>query len=125
MAKEAVFSYQLSLFRWVEEQPFQVTCYDFDNHSEAILSDYAVQLLEQSRKILIVIECEALAPVQKKSVAIKLLNKAVRQKNKEIKLILNGSDPVLEKMGKALGTTNFYTNYSLEAQKALCLQFFT
>ncbi len=124
MAREAIFSYQLPLFRWIEDQPFQITCYDFDNHSEALLSDYAVLLLEHSKKILIVIECEAPAPVQQKSVAIKLLNKAVRQKIKEIKLILNGSDPVLEKMGRVLGETHFYTNQSLEEQKALCLQFF-
>lgn len=123
VATHPTFSYQIPLPDWVKRQPFDVLCYDFDNHSEAVLADYAIQLLDQSDKVLIIIEYKASS--QQRNSIIKLLNKAVRQKNKDIKLILNGTDPVLEKMGKVLGEMNFYANQPLENQKALCQAFFT
>jgi len=123
IAANPAFSYQIPLLDWVKQQPFDVVCYDFDNHSEAVLADYAIQLLDQSAKALIVIEYNASS--QQRGSSIKLLNKAVRQKYKDIKLILNGTDPVLEKMGKVLGKTNFYADQPLEKQKALCRKFFT
>jgi hypothetical protein len=122
IAENATFSYQVPLLDWAKQQPFDVLCYDFDNHSEAVVADYAIQLLNQADKALVVIEYKT--PSQQRNSVIKLLNKAVRQKNKDIKLILNGSNPVLEKMGKVLGETSFYADQSLENQKALCQEFF-
>ena len=122
IAENAPFSYQIPLLDWAKQQPFDVVCYDFDNHSEAVLVEYAIQLLNQSDKALIIIEHKT--PSQQRSHIIKLLNKAVRQKNNDIRLILNGTDPVLEKMGKVLGEANFYANQPLENQKALCQEFF-
>lgn len=122
IAAQPIFSYQLPLLNWVKQQPFEVVCFDFDNHSEATLTTYAIQLLDQADKVLIVIENEA--PSSPKNSIIKLMNKAVHLKNKEIKAILNGSDPMLERMGNVLGETNFYTNQTMEEQQTLCKTFF-
>lgn len=124
VAEEALFFYQLPLLAWVKEQLYEVVCYDFDNHSEAIVANYAIQLLEQADKILIVIDCKEATTSQQRGNIIKLLNRAVRQKNKEVKLILNGNDPIFSKMGKVLGK-NFYSHQTLDAQKDLCREFFT
>jgi hypothetical protein len=123
VAEEALFSYQLPLLVWVKQQPYKIVCYDFDNHSEALVANYAIQLLEQADKILIVIDCKEATISQQRGNIIKLLNKAVRQKDKGVKLVLNGNDPIFEKMGKALGK-NFYPHQTLEAQKTLCQEFF-
>ncbi len=120
---KATYSYQLPLFTWIKQQPFEVVCYDFDNHSEALITNYAIQLLEQADKILIIIECKETTSPQQRGSIIKLLNKAVRLKNKEVKLILNGTDPVFEKMGKIF-RKNFYSHQTLDEQKVLCEQFF-
>jgi hypothetical protein len=122
MVTEPTFSYQIPLLAWVKQQPFDVVCYDFDNHSEAVLAEYAIQLLNQSGKVLIVVEYKA--PSQQRGSLVKLLNQAVRQKDKDVIFILNGNDPVLEKMGNVLGEANFYTDQPLENQKALCQEFF-
>ena len=117
VSEEATYSYQLPLFIWIKQQHFEVVCYDFDNHSEALVADYAIQLLEQADKTMIIIKSKENSPSQQRGSIIKLLNKAVRQQHKEVKLILNGTDPVFQKMGKALGE-NFCSHQTLGEQKS-------
>lgn len=115
-------SYQKDQFEWMKRILPEVQLIDFDNFSEAFIIDKSLEILNNSDKIFILIEQKNNS--KEHALITRFMNKLVRQKNKEIKILLNGENEILAKMSKTLGTDHFYQNIRKEDQQLLLKDFF-
>ncbi len=113
------------LTSWAKTSLPAVTCFDLDNHSDNMLIQYAVTLLESAEKIMIVISVDNRLNTENLSFGnlSKLINLVIRTKSKPVKLLLEGKFPLLEKMGKATMKSFIQINDKTQWEKEIT-QFF-
>jgi hypothetical protein len=90
-------TYEMLIKRQFPEIPY----FSLDNFSDVSMIDYALKLIQRSEKILIVIESKHEEADPNK--LLKLLNHLVRRGTSNVKLVMLGEHPTVEKMAKALG----------------------
>ncbi|WPP48066.1 hypothetical protein [Catalinimonas niigatensis] len=78
-----------------------VTHFSLDNFSQVSMIEYALELVQRSESLLIVIESSNGETSPNKLTS--LINHLVRKRFDNMKLIMLGEHPAMEKMGKALG----------------------
>jgi hypothetical protein len=59
ITSEILFSYEKPLLAYIQQYFPQVIPFDIDNHSDAMLVGYAIQLLEEASRVLVIIEAQA------------------------------------------------------------------
>ncbi|CAN5531126.1 hypothetical protein BH23BAC1_BH23BAC1_33260 [soil metagenome] len=120
-------AYKISYFKeqldWVKKSLSGVQLIDFDNFSEAFIINKAIEVIKEADKIFVLID-QKNSTIEPGSL-IRFMTTLVRQKNKKIKILLNGNNALLEKVSKTLGKDHFYQNISMEDQKELIKEFFT
>ncbi len=89
--------------------------YDLDNHSETLVVDYALRLIEEAEQVLCILEVKSQASI---SSLFKIFEKIIRKREK-CQLIFNGEHPVVEKMTKPLSSGQIYREVALEELKTL------
>lgn len=115
-------SYRKDQLEWMKSSLPEVQLIDFDNFSEAFIIDKSLEILNTSDKIFVLIEQKNTS--KEHTLITRFINKLVRQKNKEIKILLIGENEILAKMSKTLGTDHFYQNIRKEDQQLLLKDFF-
>lgn len=75
----------------------QALLYDFDNHSDALITKQAIELVEQATKAVVLIQ----AANGSTQTVLPFLEKVIRNKEKCL-VLFNGSHPVVERMIRLL-----------------------
>lgn len=95
---EPPYVYQVPLKEWFNHHYPDFFLYDFDNFSEAMVIDYAVQLLNNAQKTVLILQAEPDSPLGS---LLKLMPIVMRQKQK-VKVVFDGEHANLERMLKPL-----------------------
>jgi hypothetical protein len=99
-----------------------LTTFDFDNYSEESIRSYAVELLKQSGQVAVVVTVEdPQAPI---SGLTTFFNRLLKNKPERLLLILQGQQPVLQKMMQTIGGEHFQQGLSAKALEQRLLEFF-
>lgn len=94
------FDYQFPLQDFFKEQFPDFFLYDFDNFSEGLLVDYAIQLLNLAQQVVFVVEAVPNSPL---GCLLKFIPHLHRQKTK-VQAMLQGKHSLLQKMLTPLET---------------------
>lgn len=115
--------YTVPLLQAVKEQLPGLTTFEFDNFSEETLRQYALELSKQSGMLAIVVDIKAgEAPISGLST---FFNRLMKVKPARLLLVLQGEQPVLQKMMQAIAGEHFYQNLSGKQVEAQLLDFFS
>lgn len=93
IANEMSFSYEKPILNFIKANYPHITLYDFDNHSDAMMIRYAIELLAQTDQVLIIIEAKESPANQLISFFEKLI-----QFPHMYKVLFNGSNMLAERM---------------------------
>lgn len=98
LTPEPSFEYQVPEKAWIETHLPDFYWYDFDNFSEGVVVDYALQMLQQAQNIVLIIKAEPNSPL---GGVLKVIPQLYRSKS-QIKAIFRGDHAQLQKMLKPL-----------------------
>jgi hypothetical protein len=115
-------SYFKEQIDWVKNNFPQIQIIEFDNFSEGFIVDIAIDLIKKSANIFVLMEVKNNA--SEPGLITRFLNSLKRLKEKNIRLIFNGNNLILERMIKAFGEENYNLNLNLEEQKDHISHFF-
>lgn len=115
--------FELALIRWTKQTLTGVTTFDFDNHSEAILAGYAIDLINQSEKVLLYILNQQ-GPEAALGGLMKVMQNITRKQGKQINVVLQGAHPMIERMSRALPAGHFTQVDTMEKGKEKVSSFF-
>lgn len=93
------FEYKVPFQMFLQQNFSNFFVFDFDNFSESMVIDYAIQLLNNAQKAVIILQAEPDSPLGS---VLKLIPVMHRQKHK-LKAVLNGEHAQLAKVFKPLG----------------------
>ena len=104
-------------------QPFgqDVNSFDLDNYSDELVTNTAIQAIQQAERIVIFID--ALSHDCNLGSILKVLNALTRSKDPKL-FVLNGSHVVLDKLLNRFRDSSIYKNQSSEAVHEIALNFF-
>lgn len=114
-------SYNKEILSWIRESESQVQVFDFDNHSDAGIIQYAMELLKGGDEILVIINQlsrENTAPV------LKFIDSLVSIKQKSILVLFNGEDVYIDRMLATLSEGRLLKNVDVPEQQNLIRNFF-
>jgi hypothetical protein len=114
--------WEVPLFAPLKKAYPALTTFDFDNYSEESIRSYAVELLKQSGQVAVVVEvAQQEAPI---SGLTTFFNHLLRHKPERLLLILQGKQPVLQKMMQTIGGEHFQQGLSAKEVEKRLLEFF-
>lgn len=99
ITRETSYEYEVPLKEWFKNFYPDFFIYDFDNFSEAMVVDYALQLLNNAQQVVLILQAEPESPL---GGILKLMPIVMRQKQKT-KLVFEGEHIAVERMLKPLG----------------------
>ncbi len=115
-------SYTKEILSWLRDLYPQLVTYDFDNHSDAAIINYGMDLLKQGKRILVMINQisdENTRPL------LKFTDCLIRNRAKSLLVIYNGTDPYLKQMLETLPKEKLIGNMDDAGQKAIIENFFS
>jgi hypothetical protein len=98
---ELSFSYEKPILGFIKTQYSGITLYDFDNHSDAVMVKYAVELLAQADQLLIIIQARE-SPTNH---LISFFEKLIYYQDK-CKVFFDGNHGLTERMLSLVNTGN-------------------
>jgi hypothetical protein len=105
------YFYEKEVLVHVKNKYPDIVTFDLDNHSDALMVDYAIELLEKSDKSIIIVESKNNFSSSK----ILLLSEKILKHQDKCLLILNGENKNLNKIFSQI-KNNFLKNLSLEEE---------
>lgn len=125
--QQAPTSYTIPLLEAMKQQLPELTVFEFDNFSDAHIRQYGADLAKQSQRLAVVVAvAHPDAPIAGLTT---FFNHMLKNKPESLLLVLQGEQPVLEKMmitlAKATAGPNLYRDLSKEALNDLLQQFFS
>lgn len=123
LAQPHEIPFQLPLTQWATHTIPDLTTFDFDNQSDASLSDYVLELIKRSDKLVLLIDNQQ-GSYAALGGLMKVMQVVTRKKHEQIRLILQGRHPAIEKMGHTLKSESFYQTKDMEESKERILSFF-
>lgn len=105
------YTYEKELLLAIKKKYPDIVTFDLDNHSDSFMFDYAIELLEKSEKVIIVIESKNDLSSSK---ILLLSENALKYKDKCL-AIVNGESKMLNKIFSQL-KNNFFKNLSPEEE---------
>lgn len=107
---------------WFKSPTEGKSVYDFDNHSEAFIIDRILEIVNQYRKLILVIEATELETGQVTRF-LNRISRITRIKDQEIAVFFNGRNEMIEKMAKVIGGSRFYPGEDPDNQKKIISEF--
>jgi hypothetical protein len=107
-------SYFKEQIKWVKNTFPQIHIIEFDNFSDGILVDIAIDQIKKSTNIFVLIEVKN--NTSEPGLITRFLNSLTRLKEKNFHFIFNGNYVILERMVKTFGEENVDHNLTLEEQ---------
>lgn len=117
LAAQQPVTYTVPLLEHVKREVPGITTFEFDNFSEESIRLYAAELLKQSQRAAIVVEA-ASAGVSISGLT-SFFNRLLKAKPPVLLMVLQGEQPLLQKMMQALAGPHFYHNLEKEAMQGL------
>ncbi|WP_299463841.1 hypothetical protein [uncultured Microscilla sp.] len=98
ITRDTSFDYQLPMKEWFNQHYPDFFVYDLDNFSEAMVTDYALKLLNNAQKIVFILQAEPNSPLGS---LLKLMPVVMRHKHK-VKAVFQGEHKAIQQMLKPL-----------------------
>jgi hypothetical protein len=118
--EQAKIAYQNSLGLWLRPRIRDLIVLDFDNYSDSYLVDKTIEMIKTSGKIVVLIEAEELDHCGQ---ITKFLNKLIRIGHKNILILFNGRNSIIEKMLKIIDKDQLITEFNMDKQGDILLNF--
>jgi hypothetical protein len=116
-------TYTVPLLQSLKEQLPGLTTFEFDNFSEETLRQYALELGKQSGMLALVVEAKvAEAPVSGLST---FFNRLMKVKPARLLMVLQGEQPLLQKMMQVIAGEHFHQNLPVQQLEAQLFDFFS
>ena len=100
ITRETSYEYQVPLKEWFKSFHPDFLVYDFDNFSEAMVVDYALQLVNNAQQVVLILQAEPDSPL---GGILKLMPIVIRQKQR-VSVVFDGAHVAIERMLKPLGS---------------------
>ena len=114
--------YLLPLIEKVKKELTHVQTFDFDNHSEHLIGDYAVRLIDKASKAVIIIQNTPRK--ERLGVVLDFLTKISRLKLPPILILSQPGDSTLVRMIKVVSKGNYELDDNLENITDRVISFF-
>jgi hypothetical protein len=111
-------NYKKSLHHWIKQNVPSFSTFDFNNFSDINAISSAIHLVRDAENIVILVEFKD--KIQPGS-TLRFIESLSRQKEKNFYFILNGENPLIEKMLKSIENLKFYQSLDEEGQKELLI----
>lgn len=108
VSKQINFSYQKEFISGLKETLPDLEVFDLDNHSEASLFNYAVDLMRRSEKCVLLIKVEPDASIGR---AMIVIEEVLKIKDK-CYVLVQGQNSMMEKISRPLNKVDWLQNLS-------------
>ena len=106
--------YEKPVLQFIKAINPQIVTFDFDNFSEPAIIDYAIDLLNQSSEIIVLINLSA---EEKGKFLLKFMDSLTRQRSKKVYIFFNGEDALISKMLSVFPAEKVFRNLSASDRK--------
>lgn len=89
------FAFSNTLLKSIRENFPKLSVFDFDNHSDSLVVNYAIEFIEKAESPIIVIECMA-----DEQANFRAFFNALVKKKKEVEIMVKGNNSLLDKFIK-------------------------
>jgi len=114
--------YLLPLIENVKHDLKKVQLFDFDNHSEHLIGDYAIRLINKASRAVIIIQNTPRK--ERLGVVMDFLTKLSRLKLPPLLILSQPGDPLLLRMIKIVSNGNYELDEDLSTKRERIISFF-
>ena len=105
---------------WIKQKFPGIVIFDFDNYSENYLVDQAIELAENSEKLIVLIQA---GPKVNTGQATRFLNRIFRMKKNKVLVLFEGENDILEKMIKIVDENHLILQFNVDKHGDILLNF--